>query len=78
MLKLITVLEANTIGISDGKIKMWIDGILVASYTDVFFRDAARPLGFYLWKWNPTWGGTGGVKTQDDYIYLDHVYFSGQ
>lgn len=72
------VLEVNSVGSANGKLKMWMDGVLIADYSDVTYVDAAHPLGFYLWKWNPTWGGTGGNKTKDDYILIDHVYFSGQ
>jgi hypothetical protein len=72
------VLELNTPGSANGVLKMWIDGVLVANHTDVVYVDPAHTLGFYMWKWNPTWGGTGGTKTKDDYILIDHVYFSGQ
>ncbi len=72
------VFEANTPAVPNGVLKMWIDGLKVIDYSDVLYLDAARTLGFYKWTWNPTWGGIGSTKTRDDFIIIDHVYFSGQ
>jgi hypothetical protein len=71
------VFEINTIGQANGIYKLWIDGVAVAKYTDVMYIDAANPSKFNYWKWNPTWGGVGGVRTRNDYVDIDHVYISG-
>ncbi|MDZ4865555.1 MAG: hypothetical protein SGJ01_19240 [Gemmatimonadota bacterium] len=71
------VFELNTLGVANGKFKWWIDGILVCDYTDVTYIFGSNTNGFWEWKWNPTWGGTAGTKTRDDFIDIDHTYISG-
>lgn len=56
----------------NGTVKVWLDGVLVMSYSDIKFRHA----GFDGWKINPTWGGLGGTKTETDWIRIDHVHTS--
>jgi hypothetical protein len=51
---------------------MWLDGVLVMDYRDVNYADD----GIEGWKLNPTWGGTGSVKTENDYFWFDHVHTS--
>lgn len=70
-------LSLNTIGQANGTARFWIDGTLVLSYSNVVFRTAAYPKGFTLWKWNPTWGGSGGTRTRADYVQLRDIYLSG-
>ena len=72
-----TLYEINTIGQANGKMKVWVDGILIMDYADVEYINAAYPVKFNYWKWNPTWGGTAGTRTRTDYIDIDHVYMSG-
>ncbi len=72
-----SVLELNTLGQSDGKFRMWIDGIKILDYSDVVYITAGNTLKFNNFVWNPTWGGRGGTRTRDDYILMDHVYISG-
>ena len=69
--------ELNTLGQANGKFRMWIDGIEVLNYSDVVYIVGSNTAEFYGYKWNPTWGGTGGTKTRDDFILIDHVYISG-
>jgi hypothetical protein len=56
---------------------MWIDGTMVMDYSDVTYITRTTPRGFTMFKWNPTWGGSGGTRTRDDYILIDHLYLSG-
>ncbi len=73
-----TVMELNDIGLQNGVWHVWIDGIQVHDRTDWVHRTAERPNGFYVWKWEPTWGGGGnGPRQVEDYIDLAHVYMSG-
>ncbi len=72
-----TVMELNAIGQSNGIFKMWIDGVMTHNYSDVTYVTPSTPAGFHLFKWNPTWGGSGGTRTRVDFIDIDHVYFSG-
>jgi len=71
------VFEVNVIGQRDGRFRMWIDNTQVAGYTDVVYITPLKPNKFNYWKWNPTWGGVGGVRTRTDYIDVDHIYMSG-
>ncbi|MGE0352558.1 MAG: hypothetical protein AB7Q69_04895 [Gemmatimonadales bacterium] len=71
------VLILNTAGQANGIFKMWIDGTPVMDYSDVTYVTSAYNNGFNLFKWNPTWGGSGGNRTRDDLIQIDHVYISG-
>jgi hypothetical protein len=71
------VLEVNTLGQPNGVLKWWIDGNLVLDYRDVVYIFGSNTNGFWQWKWNPTWGGTSGTRTRDDYMVTDHVYMSG-
>jgi hypothetical protein len=71
------VLELNTPGQSNGVFKWWIDGRLVMSYSNMTYTYGDFTNGFYDFNFNPTWGGTGGVKSKDDAILIDHIYMSG-
>jgi hypothetical protein len=71
------VLQLNALGQANGILRMWIDGVRVMDYSNVVYVTPSAPLGFNLFKWNPTWGGSGGVRTRDDYIDIDDIYLSG-
>ena len=71
------VLHLNSRWSNDGILRMWVDGKLVMNYSDVIYSTPDAPLGFVGFKWNPTWGGSGGVRTRDDFIDIDHIYLSG-
>lgn len=71
------VLQLNDLERTNGIFRMWIDGTLVLDYSDLVYVTPMYRLGFNLFKWNPTWGGSGGHRTRDDYIDVDHVYLSG-
>jgi hypothetical protein len=68
----------NDIGVANGTFKVWIDGTLLLSYTNVEWRNSSNPRGFWGRKWHPVWGGQGGTaKTRDDFLQVDHIYMSG-
>lgn len=72
------VFELNAPGSPNGVFKMWIDNVQIMDYHDVVYVTPRLQSGFYLWKWNPTWGGKHGVfRTRDDRILIDDVYLSG-
>lgn len=71
------VLTLNAMGQANGTARFWIDGIKVLDYSNVIWRTATAPKGFSLWKWNPTWGGSGGTRTRADFIQLRDIYLSG-
>lgn len=68
----------NDVGVSNGILEMWFDGVKVMNHTDIPFRTPGDEHGFYARHWDPTWGGTGGAaKSRDDFLLVDHVYISG-
>jgi hypothetical protein len=71
------VLEVNTLGQANGIFRWWIDGNLVLDYSDMVYIFSGNTSRFFSWKWNPTWGGTLGRRTRDDFMAIDHVYLSG-
>src|SRR5437667_271311 len=71
------VLRLNTLGVTDGVLRWWVDGTLIMDYSDVTYITPGNTLGFYTFKFWPYWGGIGGSKTRDDYMQVDHIYISG-
>ena len=57
----------------DGVTRWWLDGALQGEYADLQMPDDA---GFVEYAFSPTWGGTGGAKTQTDWFWIDHVHIS--
>ncbi len=70
-------MAVNTLGSANGTFQMWIDGVQTHNYSNVVFITPSAPSGFNSWKWNPTWGGSGGTRTRTDYIDIDQVFISG-
>lgn len=71
-------LKLNDIGSSNGVFRLWFDDVLIFDYSDVQFRNAANPNGFYGRRLDPVWGGMGGdPKTRNDFLQYDHIYISG-
>jgi len=69
----------NDIGSSNGTLSVWLDGVQIHEHTDVMYRNAGNPSGFYGRRWDPIWGGIGPeVKSRDDHLWIDHIYISGQ
>lgn len=52
-----------------GRIRWWMDGVLLGDHDDLPFPE--EPLAEY--KLAPVWGGSGGEKHHDDFIWYDHV-----
>jgi hypothetical protein len=71
------LVELNTLGQADGILKWWIDGTLIMDYSDMEYILPGFQTKFHQWRWQPVWGGTGSVRTRDDFIAIDHVYMSG-
>ena len=59
---------------STGTMKWWLDGVLQGHYTNVNYP----PEPFDEFKFAPTWGGTGGTKSEQDYFWYDHVRLSNR
>jgi len=61
---------------SDGESHVWVDGVKTAAYTNV--RWSRGDLTFDSVRWEPIWGGVGGVVSQTMYQYADRIYVSGR
>jgi hypothetical protein len=69
----------NDIGVANGTLKVWLDGMLQYDYRDWTWRTSSAPRGFYGRKLDPVWGGTGNeAKIRDDFIAFDHIRASGR
>ena len=59
----------------DGLLKVWVDDKQIMDYSDIVFNtgsDANKP--FTCLKFDPVWGGVGGLKPDaTDYFYIDAV-----
>jgi len=54
--------------------RWWLDGVLQGNYANVNYPTDP----FDEFKFAPTWGGTGGTKSEQDYYWYDHVHISGR
>ncbi|HEY8813644.1 MAG TPA: Ig-like domain-containing protein [Candidatus Dormibacteraeota bacterium] len=70
------VIKANSAGTRDGTVDWWLDGVHVGSYTGIQFVPGNAT--WDLMKWNPTWGGLGGVVPAAFTESMDHIYVSGK
>jgi hypothetical protein len=73
------LLSVGTPDRADGMLRVWIDRRLALNYDAVQYLDSAHGFtdGFFQMEWAPVWGGTGGVRTRDDHLEIDHIYVSG-
>ena len=67
---------ASTGTANDGVVKVWVDGVLNVSASNVcsLGRDRARLERVAL---SGIWGGVGETKTENDYLWYDHTYVTG-
>jgi hypothetical protein len=72
------VLTSNTGDNADGKLDWWIDGVKMASYSDLQITRSSQSNIWQILQWAPTWGGIGGVVPADQYERVDHIYISGK
>lgn len=82
--------EINSIGSSNGKLTIWLDGVQVGYWNTVVYQTSSRPGKFTSFKVDPVWGGytcarrdASGkcieyvTRSRDDRIRYDGVYVSG-
>ena len=58
---------------NDGLVEWWMDGVLQGRYANV---QTPNDRGFIEYQFSPTWGGAGGVKTENDYFLYDQLKLS--
>ena len=66
--------KASASGVADGVVRWWVDGVLAANHPAAKLR--GQP--FSEFHFSPVWGGLGGTKAHDDYLWVDHIYLSGR
>jgi hypothetical protein len=57
----------------DGILRWWVNGTAVGNYDKVNYPEITMAREFKI---DPTWGGTGDVKSQTDYFWYDHIRIS--
>jgi hypothetical protein len=72
------VVVANTPGVRDGQATWWLDGQMLAHYTDIAWVPAGAPNYWMQLSIDPIWGGVGGTLPADQFLYIDHLYASGK
>lgn len=62
-------------GISDGILKVWVDGVLALNYTNVRFSEGASPLEWRRANLDPYYGGNspGHTILSEGYLFVDHA-----
>ncbi|HEY0930070.1 MAG TPA: Ig-like domain-containing protein [Gemmatimonas sp.] len=70
------LVEANTPGQYNGKYRMWVDGQLLVTRTDVGYFAAGQVVKFEEMYFNPTYGGGYNPVPADQSIDIDHWYMS--
>ena len=68
---------ASTSSSSDGVLKVWVDGTLNVSRSDVCTR-GSNSTKMESVRLSGMWGGIGDLKTETDYLWYDHTYVSGR
>jgi hypothetical protein len=71
------VLKRSTGGLANGSMTWWMDGTLTGNYSIVNYNASVDAL-FTNFSITPNWGGnTQQVKTENDFIRVDHIFVSG-
>jgi hypothetical protein len=70
------LLQANTPGVYNGVAKMWVNGTLLMTATDVGYFAADNVARFDALYFNPTYGGGLNPVPADQWIDIDHWYVS--
>jgi PKD repeat protein len=72
------VLTANTPGVSDGKVELWMNGVKCLHYTGIPYVAAGENNKWEELNWSPTYGGGPVALNSTFYTQVDHIYVSGK
>jgi hypothetical protein len=70
-------LKMNTPGGANGVAKIWANGVLIASYSNVTYVNGSTQETWFDYQLAPYWGGGGGTITTPQFVWFDHMYGSG-
>lgn len=62
----------NTGSNSDGIVRLWKNGVLVAEYTNIMFSTSSTKTICYP-QWSATWGGSGDTVAENFHLWWDHT-----
>lgn len=70
--------KVNTPGQADGIYELWINDVLIASYSNLQINESGTNplLGWGVFYHTAEWGGGGGVVNQTQYWWVDHTMLS--
>ena len=71
------VLEIGTNGQSNGTLRLWLDGALTHSYSDIEYEATGKRSDWGYIHIAPTWGGGQGTINQLMWLDFDDFYVSG-
>jgi hypothetical protein len=71
------VIVANTPGVSDGRLKTWLDGRPQTDVSDVMWTTAGFKSDFVQFDINALWGGGEGTLVSPQYLWIGRIYLSG-
>jgi uncharacterized protein YjdB len=72
-------LKMNTPGGGNGVYKLWMNGQLIANYTNITYASTDYTTSqrhWYEFQLAPYWGGGGGTVATNQYMDIDHLYGS--
>jgi hypothetical protein len=73
------VVQSSGLGVADGELHIWFDGIKTHEHYDVIYDGLNNPpRKFANVRWAPTWGGGGDMVVEEMHMYMDNVYVSGK
>ncbi len=67
---------ANTAGVANGSVDLWLDGVKVSSVQNIQWTSGAPT--FSTAKLDPTWGGLNDSVTSTMFMKVDELYVSGK
>lgn len=71
------VVVANTSGVSDGRLKTWVDGVVQTELDDVMWCASGYIGNFVQFDMNSLWGGQGGTLSEAQQMYVGPMHLSG-
>lgn len=68
--------RSNAPGASNGRLKLWLDGVKVFDYDGIQFSEEGSERSFSHVEWNPVFGGLFDELPVEQWMDMDHIYLS--